>query len=91
MNRADVKAAADALGRLEALEAALADADRAPHDALPISFVSVGEGRFQGVDCHEVINDSGTKAYYPKESYVWVIRLLIAHEERALKQLGVEP
>ena len=89
MNRDDVKRAADALGRLEALEAALADADRVPHDALPISFVSVGPGRFTSVDCDTVIKDDGTKAYYPREQYVRVIRALIREEQRTLNSLDV--
>lgn len=90
MTRDGVKKAADALGRLESLEAALKDAEAAPHEALPISFVSVSSGRFMGQECDTIIKDDGTKAYYPRVQYIRIINALIREEQRTLSTLGVD-
>ena len=82
MNRDQIKAAADALGRLEALEEALRSLDFAPHSALPISFFDKGED-----DDHQ--SDDGIKAYYPREKYRAVIELLEQMERVALTRMGV--
>lgn len=82
MNRDDVKKAADALGRLEALERALASLDKVPHGAMPVSFFDAGED-----DDHQ--NDHGIKVYYPREQYVRIVKALIREEQRTLDSLGV--
>lgn len=87
MNRDDVKLAADALGRLEALERALESVTTVIHGALPISFFYGGQ---VDVDGRRGESDHGIKAYYPRERYEEVINDLIAWEERALLNLGVE-
>lgn len=87
-----VRQAADHAARLEALEKALADADAAPHSALPISFVSFPkiDNVERDRDAYDAYgSDHGTKAYYPVETYVRVVRLLILWERLALSQLGV--
>jgi hypothetical protein len=83
VNRDDVKKAADALGRLEALEEALDSIHFRPHGAFPISFFDKGED-----DDHQ--NDHGIKAYYPRETYERIIRALIREEQRDLRARGVE-
>ena len=93
MNRDQVKAAADALGRLEALEEAIRCADFAPHDALPVSFVSVplresSDGEIDRDDWR--VQDAGIKAYYPREDYRAVLELLAQRERATLGRLGVD-
>lgn len=83
MNRTDVKAAADAIGRLEALERALISVEKVPHQALPISFFDAGDS-----DDHQ--NDHGIKAYYPREFYKGVVSGLIAQEQMTLAKFGVK-
>ena len=75
MNPAQVKNAADALGRLEALEEALGQLDDLPHEALSISFYGK--------------NSEQIHAYYPREQYRAVLNRLIGEELRALSDLGV--
>ena len=104
MKRDQLKEAADALGRLEALETARKDAERAPHSALPISFVSIGgadddskcgivsdERAEYRTERYPLLSDHGTKAYYPRERYIATIEYLIAHERTCLESLGVKP
>lgn len=84
MTRDDLREAADALGRLEALERALRSLGFAPHGALPVSFFDMGED-----DDHQ--SDHGIKVYYPRDTYTTVITMLADDERFTLKRLGVEP
>lgn len=81
ISRVQVKAAADSLGRLEALEDAYSDASEIPHGAVPISFPSMTDGDFR---------ETGTKAYYPITLYKEVLDAMITREHEILDNLGVE-
>lgn len=87
VTRDQVKAAADALARLEALEAALKSAQEAPHDALPISFFEMGN---EDPESYSRSDDHGIKAFYPRSSYIKNVAFLIADERAFLEERGVK-
>ena len=89
MNHEQVKRAADVIGRLEALEAAYKAAEFFPHEALPISFPSVIVDEGEDSKQNRLLNDVGTKAFYPRCEYLDVLEDLIDREEGVLASLGV--
>lgn len=84
MKAEQVKQAADALARYEALIAVFEDVNtKFPHGALPISFPSAGTD-------DDSMDMKGAMVFYSRELFLETLTDLIECEERILNGLGVD-